>query len=366
MFSFIKNILHPAPRAYSASAFVSSKPAMTAALASPRIHAVADDKGRPIQLGGILAHGGEGTIHRFANREDLLVKIYHAQILADPDRKSRLRQKVQEMTESTVLKKNDHVAWPLASLTSEHNGEWCGYAMRMRSGSSLRELCGNPRNFGLTVPNWHRQHLIRLCLDFLDTITVLANNHTLPVDFNPSNFLVDPATIRLNFIDCDGYQFHGPSGIHLSEAILPEMAAPEVVTRGNWTDAPVSNPSLRFSVGMILFYILNLGNSPYRHRNGHDPVQNLISGSCALGRGADCALPAGSCYLIWSHLIYDLKDLFIRCFREGHSNPAVRPSVQEWRDALLKYNRCLLQGHAEASVMPLRNKSADFRGNSNS
>lgn len=331
----------------------------------PRITSVADDKGRTIPLGAILASGGEGKVYRLANRADLLVKIYHPQILADLARKSRLQRKIREMTECKALKENDHVAWPLVPVTSMTSGEWCGYAMRLRTGISIREICGNPRNFGLAVPHWNRQHLIRLCVDFLDTIDSLAKSSTLPVDFNPSNILVDTDTIRLNFIDCDGYQFMGATGMHLSEAMLPEMAAPEVLQHKKWTNTPVLGSSLRFSVGMLLFYILNLGNSPYRHRNGSDPVQNLIDGSCGLGRGPDCQLPAGSCYLIWSHLIFDIKELFIRCFREGHSDPSVRPSITEWREALLKYNHCLLQGHADASVMPKYAKSSDFRGNAN-
>lgn len=328
-----------------------------------KIHSVTDEQGREKTLDQVLARGGEGTIHYVSGRKDVLAKIYHPEILADLPRKDRLRAKIQEMAANKILSKNDHIAWPMVPLFSANTRDWCGYAMYRRAGISLRELCGNTRNFGQTVPHWHRQHLIRLSLDFLDTIELFAKNKTLPVDFNPSNFLVDTETIRLNFIDCDGFQIWSPTGMHLSEAILPEMAAPEVVKHKSWTTSPVANPSLRFSIGMLLFYILNLGNSPYRHRNGHDPVQNLINGSCALGRGADCELPRGSSYLIWSHLIFDLKELFIRCFREGHSAPSARPSIQEWRTALLKYNHCLIQGHADASIMPNRNKSSDFRGN---
>ena len=361
MFSFIKNLMQPPVRMHPNTTFGQSPAPMHAVKTTPKIQAVADAHGREKQLSGILAHGGEGTIHRVADREDVLVKIYHPEILSDHGRASRLRCKISEMAQITALRENDRIAWPMVPLYSVSDGGWCGYAMRRRPGVSLRELCGNPRNFGRTVAHWHRQHLIRLSLDFLDTIEVLASNKTLPVDFNPSNFLVDIAAIRLNFIDCDGYQFLGPSGMHLSEAILPEMAAPEVVNDKAWTSSPVANPSLRFSVGMVLFYILNLGNSPYRHRNGHDPVQNLVNGSCALGRGADCELPRGSSYLIWSHLIFGIKELFIRCFREGHSNPAARPAIVEWREALLKYNHCLRKGHADASVMPSRSKSSDFR-----
>ena len=353
MFSFFKKLIQPAV----ANPPVASKPSKVVS----EILAVADDRGVEKRLAGLLARGGEGTIHRLAERDDLLVKIYHPEILADRERAKRLMNKIADMTSNGGLKQHEQIAWPLLPLYSRLDGQWCGYAMRARAGVSLRELCGNPSNLARTAPTWHRQHLVRLCVDFLDCIESLGKERALPVDFNPSNFLIDLKTIRMNFIDCDSYQFMGPSGIHLCEVILPEMAAPEVVKRNNLKEAMVSPASLRFSLGMTLFYILNLGNSPYRHRNGHDPVQNLMLGACALGKGADCQLPAGSCYRIWSHLTFKLKDLFIRCFREGHGDPSVRPSVAEWKEALRHYNQRLSLGHADASLMPEYAKSAEFR-----
>jgi len=364
MIAFLKNLFQPAPQPAPVQSFAPVFAPVESEI--PKIHAVTDDRGVEKRLAGMLARGGEGTIHRLADRNDVLVKIYHPEILADHGRRQRLQGKIADMTASSALRCHDRIAWPLVSLFSRHDGEWCGYAMMTRSGVSLRELCGNPMNFGKTAPGWHRQHLVRLCVDFLDSIESLGKGRALPVDFNPSNFLIDLKAVRMNFIDCDGYQFLGSSGMHLCEAILPEMTAPEVLRRNGWRESPVAPASLRFSVGMTLFYILNLGNSPYRHRNGHDPVQNLIAGTCGLGKGADCELPRGSCYRIWSHLTFRLKDLFIRCFREGHGNPSARPSIADWREALLHYNHCILKGYADASLIPDRSKSSGYQGNSES
>lgn len=322
---------------------------------------VMDDQGIVKRLAGKLAHGGEGVVHRLAERSDILVKIYHPEVLADALRKQRLERKIREMSNNEALRNHPRAAWPLVCLKNP-TGEWCGYAMRVKEGVSLRELFGNPFNLARLAPVWHRQHLVRLCVDFLDTIESFGAEKTLPVDFNPSNFLIDIQDICMSFIDCDGFQFKGVAGIHLSEAVLPEMAGPEVLRRKSWHEAPVAEHSLRFSLAMTLFYILTIGNSPYRHRNGNDPVRNLMDGSCGLGTGAECQLPKGSFYTIWSHLIFDLKALFIRCFREGHGNSSVRPTIAEWRVALLKYNQCLKAGHSDASLIPDRPKSSGFRG----
>lgn len=313
---------------------------------------VMDDRGVRKALGKIIARGGEGVVHAVPGRDDLLVKLYHAQSLADGAKRGRLERKITAMCGHKGLKDHERLAWPLLPMYRAADGAWCGYVMKKRDGVSLRQLLGNPRNLGTMAPGWHRQHLVRLCMDFLDTIDSLASNKALPVDFNPSNFLVDLRTARLAFIDCDSYLFEGADGLHSAEVIMPEMAAPEVMRDLRIHVRPPSPDALRFSVGMILFYILNIGSSPYRHLNGHDPVSNLMQGKCALGHGTECRFPKGSAYLIWSHLIFDLKNLFIRCFRDGHGDPSQRPKTNEWRVALLKYNHCIVSRHKEAAILP--------------
>ncbi len=359
MLRFLKNLLNPhqAPCYPSTPAPVYQRPLQTSSPPRPRpdpelLPEVADDRGIRKRLGKSVARGGEGVVYLLEGRPDVLVKIYHRGILADASRAARLREKITLMSGCQSLRSQERLAWPLVPLLSGANGGWLGYAMRRQPGISLRELCGNPSNFLRIVPDWHRQHLVRLCLDFLDSIEALSAEQTLPVDFNPSNFLVDTRSIRMHFIDCDGYQFQSAGSVHLAGALLPEMAAPEVMRRNSMTEGPISAESLRFSLGMLLFYILNLGNSPYRHRNGRDPVHNLMKGACALGRGAGCEFPKGSAYRIWSHLTFDMKSLFIRCFRDGHSAPSARPTLGEWRDALHKYNQALRAGHADASPVP--------------
>jgi len=316
---------------------------------------VQDENGIQKKLSSILDQGGEGVVYNIEGAPDLLAKIYHSSLEGESRRTTQ--QKIEEMTQVTHLRKHSQIAWPLVSLFDERH-QWCGYAMRRKQGVSLRELLGSPQNFGEMVPHWHRQHLIRLCLDFLNIVKDLSQNRVLPVDFNPSNFLVDTQSVRMHFIDCDSYQFQGREKVYLSEVVLPEMSAPEVVRANNWSQKQVRSDSLSFSIGMVIFYILTLGNSPYRHKNGTDPVQNLLQGKCALGKGADCQLPRGATFKIWSHLTYDLKTQFIQCFRDGHSNSNARPKVKVWEKSLRDYNYHIQQGHHEASAIPRTSKKS--------
>ena len=225
------------------------------------ITTVLDDRGVAKPLAGMVARGGEGTIHALAGRNDLVVKIYHPAILADASRCARLERKIRDMAAHTELRAHSQLAWPLLPLHAPDTG-WCGYAMRAKPGMSLRLLLGGPAQFAVRCPTWHRQHLVRLCLDYIDTIGFLAARRALPVDFNPGNLLADTAAVRLHLIDCDSFQFQGTGGLHPCEAVTPEMAAPEVIAARGACHAPVPVESVRFSVAMTLFYILTLGNSP--------------------------------------------------------------------------------------------------------
>jgi DNA-binding helix-hairpin-helix protein with protein kinase domain len=323
-----------------------------------------DEKGIEKKLGAELARGGEGVIYRLDEQDDVLVKVYHSRVLENASAVERLQRKIKAMAANQRLRGLDCTAWPRLPLFDTATGRWCGYAMRRQPGISLQGLLGAPQNLLEFAPGWNRLHLVHLCLDFLGTIQTLSAERTLPVDFNPCNFLVDVQKARFHFIDCDGYQFQDAAGtLHLCEAVRPDLAAPELLQRCKWDEAPVTPASLRFSVGMVLFFILNLGSNPYRHRNGNDPVDNLRAGVCGLGKDADCPMPPGPWYVIWSHLSYDLKNLFIRCFRDGHGDPAARPSVAEWRDALQRYEYRLRTGRADAAFIPARPKAAAAHAN---
>lgn len=196
-----------------------------------RIITVVDDHGNAKALAGKVADGGEGSIHAIAGRDDVLAKIYHPTILADAPRRIRLEYKIRAMAQHPELRTHPHLARPLLPLQAPGFG-WCGYAMWRKPGVSLRALLGSPLQLARHCPHWHRQHLVRQCLDFLDTLAFLAANRALPVDFNPGNLLVDIANVRVHFIDCGSFQFQSDGRLFQGESITPDMAAPETLRQG--------------------------------------------------------------------------------------------------------------------------------------
>ncbi len=340
----------------------SGYPSSQAPSVAPALAEIANRDGKRRGLAGEIARGGEGRVVALRNRA-LIVKIYHKKVLSDRSRAERIQSKIAAMTELSDLTSHSDIAWPRKDIYDPSNNQWIGYAMRQLNGVSLQGFLGAPAHLARQAPGWGRHDLVLLCQSFLDTIGFLAGRFALPVDFNPCNFLVDAVQHRVKFIDCDGFQILHKGRLHLCEALRPDFAPVELLNRARYDESPASSGSLRFSIGMILFFILNVGNSPYRHRNGEDPVGNLRTGHCALGFDADCHFPAGPWQRVWSHLPYKCKGLFIKCFRDGHSDPDCRPTLDQWKECVGHYRYLLERGHACNDILPAIKKSHAQYGN---
>ena len=93
-------------------------------------------------------------------------------------------------------------------------------------------------------------------------------------------------------------------------------------------------------------------------------MENILSGHCALGRGADAQFPRGPWHCVWSHLPYKVKGLFVRCFREGHSEPSRRPGLDEWIEVLETYQyQMTVLGYHSREILPAKPKSQERKGN---
>jgi len=117
-----------------------------------------------------------------------------------------------------------------------------------------------------------------------------------------------------------------------------------------------------FAVAIMLFRMLMLGLHPYSRTYGEDPVKNLKSGQCALGLGCGFRLPEGPWYRIWSHLPRYMKERFIQTFRDGHSDPAERATLNDWSFALERYQNDISKGWFDLSLVPTKPKSSAYKG----
>lgn len=307
-----------------------------------------DPLGKARRLGAVLARGGEGTVYTFTDMPHVLVKIP-----TDPTNASGQQEKIEAMLTMDTLGSDSAFAWPRITVLNQRN-DYIGFGMRRMTGLSFHTL-GNPHLQREKLPRWTRLDTVRVCLSFVEGLERLHQRGVLVGDHNPGNFLFDPHTHKVGFIDCDSYQVSVQSKRYLCPVGVTQYLAPEAQAL-DWSRTPRTVEQERFSAALMMYRLFMLGGHPYAHLSGDDPAENIRNGKCPLGTNSGCVMPRGPWYNIWSHLPYRMKNLFILAFRDGHKVPSSRPTLREWRQALAIYEGRLLQGHFSNELAPMKPK----------
>lgn len=320
-----------------------------------------DLRGTPRRLGPILFSGGEGVVRAVADDTGKLVKTYHRRILENEERTGAIQSKIRAMLKMNDMRADLRFGWPQAPVFDER-GNWAGYAMRRCPGIVLHNLCA-PASMRNAFPKWDRKDLVKVCLSLVDGLNALHRNGASIGDVNTGNFLVEPDA-SVSFIDCDSYCVKDADGKALPCEVRTDLFTPPELFGISPREAKRNPGHELFSDAVLFYQVLMLGAHPYSRRFGEDPVSNLRSGQCPLGRGTDCSLPRGRWYNLWSHLTYNLKTLFVRAFREGHADPTARPDLPEWKQALKQFLFALEASETSNSseLDPAKPKSDAYRG----
>ena len=298
---------------------------------------VYDSKGKPLQLSASdeISSGGEGTVYKCPGLDGFVIKLYKRDIVENPSKRKSVEERLRDMLRIEALRKDRDIAWPWMAVY-DANGRVTGFVMRAVSGTPLSSLQGAERIRSL-FPGWDREDLALVAKDFLDKMQLLANHGVLVNDFNPANFIVGKDH-RVRLIDCDSYQIPSASGgaPHIATSYFVSHVAPEVLRNPAMLNQPRGPEQARFGAAILVFQLLMCGLHPYSHKSGGTPEENLRSGKCPLGLGSGCVIPTGW-YNLLSYVPYTMLDKFIRMFRDGHGNPAVRPKLAELRTEVEKF-----------------------------
>ena len=300
-----------------------------------RSRTVYDPAGVPLvlQKSDVLAHGGEGVIYRFAKNPAFLIKVCKDDTLRDARKLAAFRDRLNAMLALEECRNATFLAWPLMPVFDEKRNV-IGFVMRKSSGRTLRALYA-PCQVKRFFPGWDRLSVTKVALNLVDAVRMLARHRVLVNDFNPDNFLIDPAG-RVRLIDCDSFQIPGAGenqNTFLTRTFTPEYTAPELLFHPELFNRERTPEQVRFSLSVVVYMILMSGLHPYAQCGGTDPVENLKSGKCPLARRDGVRLPVGWFKSV-SWLTPGLKHYFIRMFVDGHRAPLKRPLLGELKAEL--------------------------------
>lgn len=320
---------------------------------------VYDLRNNPQILEPALKSGGEGTVYPLTQRPDLVVKIYHEHLRAEKQREDKINAQIGLILDNQSRLKGLPMAWPLISIFDEQK-RWIGYAMKKVNGKTM-SIFRNPKLVRKHFPGLTRTRLIEYLINMLTTAEALHRQGIYMGDINLDNFLIDPNSPTVSFIDCDSYQVVSNGRSYPCPVGQDSMIPPE--HQGKKLSSVVRNEdSDIFSLTVICFMLLMSGRHPYEHIGGESTTKNIANGHFPYGQsirpGVDGAIPPGYWYAWWSHLSYNLKSAFMTTFTEGANEPSKRVRLGELKKLLSQYKWSIENGHLVNDLWPKEAKQS--------
>lgn len=287
-----------------------------------------------------LGVGGEARIYAVADSDELAAKVYHR---PTSDHAAKLAAMLVNPPEDPMAGQGHvSIAWPTDLLNApDGNGPVLGFLMPRVKGMGAIIDFYHPRTRCQKHPLFNYRYLLRTARNLAACVSALHSRGYVIGDLNESNILVGE-TALVTLVDTDSFQVPDPSSgrVYRCRVGKPEFTPPELQNvRFAWVDRKQEHDL--FGLGVLLFQLLMEGVHPFggRHIGQGEPAsleERILAGAFPYCPGVHCGtLPMPTAPQI-EMLDLSIRGLFIRCFVEGHADPARRPDSQQWQQALLK------------------------------
>ena len=290
---------------------------------------------RIYRLSERINSGGEGTIYGIVGDPNHVVKIYHNPTQAH-------LAKLTRMVESD-LKNSPDMAYP-EDLVFEGN-RFRGFVMRRVKGVSFSSVYATSSK-DVPVSQEVRFTIAKnLCI-------ALLNVHEAGFvfgDFNPANIRVDVKRRTVTLMDTDAFIFDSYGGIMARPEMVPleirnAMRRNESLPDGKKVKLPFTRESDIFSLAVHLFRLLMNGQHPFAYK----PVRQLGQRPMFayefdtptfpyVDNNLGLAPPPHGVPL--EAIPLELQALFVRTFREGYSDPSMRPGIRDFLEEIEQYEK---------------------------
>jgi DNA-binding helix-hairpin-helix protein with protein kinase domain len=291
--------------------------------------------GSPITPGPVLATGGEASVRFVLGHAGLLAKIF---TIRSPVIEEKLMAMISAPPPCLSLGGGyAELAWPIDIVRDADAGNECvGYVMpNIRNRLRLEEIanpaaCPQQIDFSLRL---------RMATNVAWMMAELHAAGYVVGDLHLGNLLGDQAGC-VCFIDTDSFQFVHQGQLFRCEVGKSDFIAPELHNKRLDSIDRLPNQDA-FALAICVFQLLMDGNHPYQGK--------------WIGKGQKPPLPKRIARGIWPYaqpapknwrprsasppfeILHPLiRNAMIRCFKQGHRNPARRPSASKWHKLLLE------------------------------
>ena len=279
-----------------------------------------------------IADSGEGKVWH-TNLNGYLAKIYHD---PTPARIKKLKVMLANPPTDPMLSHNHvSIAW-VTDLLQDSNSKYVGFIMpAIENSKPLSSIC-NPRLRKRNAPgfNWYYLHVTALNTAWI--IQAIHHKGYVLGDIKLENILVNDRAMTA-VIDTDSFQVRDKSTKKIyrctvgSEGFTP----PELIGK-DFNRVNQSQNQDRFRLGVLIHYLL-FGYHPFSGNwtgVGESPEQSeLIKHGYWYG-GNNSPIRESKTTISLDIVHPELKQLFLRCFNDGHEQPHLRPTATDWHRAL--------------------------------
>jgi hypothetical protein len=288
-----------------------------------------------------LGVGGEGAICSVPGQPSLVAKLYH-QSKATPERGRKLEVMLNNPPDDPMRASgHNSIAWPGDLLEHPGTGSVVGFSMA-RVGAGMRPVVDfyDPKARLLSHPAFTYPYLMRAARNFASAVSALHAKGYVIGDVNESNVMVDRGTALVTLVDTDSFQvIEAATGrafrcnVGKEDFTPPELQGQDF---GKVTRLPQHD---LFGAAVLIFQLLMEGTPPFAgvFKGAGDPPQygsRIARGYFPYCRRQKSPIAPGPLAPPFDLLNPRLRQLFLRCFEDGHSSPAARPDAEEWRQAL--------------------------------
>jgi len=299
-----------------------------------------DSQGLSIQLTQQIASSGEGEVWR-TNRSGCLAKIYKS---PTPQRISKLHAMVKNPPDDPTSSQNHiSIVWPRELLYTcnrillRNRIDCVGFLMSEIKQAKELTYVYHPQYRRQIIPRFNWRYLHATARNLASIVWALHKKGYIVGDMKPQNLLVNDRGL-VSIIDTDSFQvtdfatktvYRCPVG---TEGFTPPELLGKDISLINQTEFHD-----RFRLAVIV-YLLLFGYDPFTRGkwigSGEPPELNkrVKEGLWLYAPKSEFIPDAVSIPL---NVVYpEIQNLFFRCFNDGHKNPSLRPSAQEWCNAL--------------------------------
>jgi DNA-binding helix-hairpin-helix protein with protein kinase domain len=282
-----------------------------------------------------LGVGGEARI--YAMGTGLAAKVYHRPTAEHAAKLAAMLANPPE--DPTTGQGHTSIAWPSELLLSRQDDQVLGFLMPLVKGMSPIIDFYHPKTRRREHPLFNYLYLLRTARNLAGCAAALHARGYVIGDLNESNILLaDTALVTL--VDTDSFQVHDPANgkTYRCRVGKPEFTPPELqaVTFAQQDRLPEHDC---FGLAVLLFQLLMEGTHPFAGRHfgpGEPPSleQRIAAGQFPYARASGPTQLPMRAAPPFETLHPALRELFIRCFVEGHSQPGSRPDAPSWQNTL--------------------------------